>query len=109
MPTDEQPDRILKCQQLWKDLSDEEFLARVQMVLDPDVDATARWQILSELRDLYLQRAQFLERLWDLIAARLEAEEGRYFPGEGELRRLLAAIPGPIPIRSREEEELADL
>jgi hypothetical protein len=108
MPTDEQPERILKCQQMWKDLSDEEFLARVQMVLDPDIDATARWQILRELRDLYQQRARFLERLWELIAARLESPDGRYLPGEGELRRLLDSVPGPIPIRSREEDLPAD-
>jgi hypothetical protein len=108
MRNDEPPERILKCQQLWKDLSDAEFLARVQMVLDPDIDATARWQILRELRDLYQQRAHFLERLWELIAARLEAGEGRYLPGEGELWRLLASIPGPIPIRSREEDPPTD-
>jgi hypothetical protein len=108
MPEDELPDRILRCQQLWKDMSDEEFLARVQTVLDPDIDAMARWQVLRELRDLYRQRARFLERLWELIAARLESPDGRYLPGEAELRRLLASIPGPIPIRSREEEPPPD-
>src|SRR5947208_2389182 len=103
-PGDERPLAVL----MWKDLSDEEFLARVQMVLDPDIDATARWQILRELRDLYQQRARFLERLWELIAARLEAPAGRYLPGEGELRRLLDSVHGPIPIRSREDDPPAD-
>jgi hypothetical protein len=79
----------LRCQQLWRDLSDEEFLARVQMVLDQDVDPTTRWLLLRELRDLYDQRARFFHVLWDVLAARLETEDGSFLPTRQELRALL--------------------
>jgi hypothetical protein len=85
----ENDEALLRCQQIWKDFSDEEFLARVQMVMDPDVDAMVRWRVLRELRDLYDQRSRFFHTLWEEMDARLQTEVANYLPGLDELRHLL--------------------